>query len=207
MKKQIFFNIGLIVTLYLIPSSCSGAVKTQPSAKEEVKESVAIGKVIEITPVSEAVSLVLKPAGDVTPALGIRKKGVFETLDFTISDLEGKQVSLSDFAGKPVILFFWAVWCPFCTEELPHLQKQYTNIKAKGIEVLAIDINDSSERLKKFLSRNNITLPVLMDEKNRVSTAYQVIGIPTYVLINANGKIQFHGNILPDKYLELLAEK
>lgn len=207
MKKEIFLNIGLIVTLYLIPSSCSVAVKTQPSAKEEVKENVAIGKVTEIAPVFEAVSLVLKPARDVTPALGIRKKGVFETLDFTISDLEGKQVSLSDFAGKPVILFFWAVWCPFCTEELPHLQKQYTNIKAKGIEVLAIDINDSSERLKKFLSRHNITLPVLMDEKNRVSTAYQVNGIPTYVLIDANGKIQFQGNILPADYIQILTQK
>jgi len=206
-KKEVFLNIGLIVTLQFILSSCSGTVKTQPSAQGEVKESVPISKALEVPSVPEAVSFVSQPVKDVFPAPVIRKQGVFETLDFTISDLDGKQVSLSDFAGKPVILFFWAVWCPFCTEELPHLQKQYPNIKAKGIEVLAIDINDSPERLKKFLSRRAITLPVLMDEKSHVATAYKVIGIPTYVLINANGEIQFHGNILPDTYLELLAEK
>lgn len=123
---------------------------------------------------------------------------------FKLMNVQGKEIALSDFHNKPVILFFWATWCPYCTAELPYLQKQYNDIKARGVEVLAIDINEPQERLEKFLDKHKVTLTVLIDKNNQVATSYKVMGIPTYVLIDSAGKIRFHGNTLPSDYLQLL---
>lgn len=128
-------------------------------------------------------------------------------IPFTLLNLSGKEVSLSDFANKPVILFFWATWCPFCTEELPALQKKYNTFKAEGIEVLAIDIAEPQERVEKFVTKRNIELPMLLDKKTETAHAYRVAGIPTYVLIDSAGKIRFHGNTLPGDYSRILNKK
>lgn len=125
--------------------------------------------------------------------------------DFKLLDLTGKEISFSASSGKPALLFFWATWCPFCRDELPHLQKQYQGLKKAGIEVFAIDVSEPKERIEKFLSKkNNLEFPILLDSDSRVASAYNLVGIPTFILIDAQGKIKARSHNFPDDYEQLL---
>ena len=139
------------------------------------------------------------------PALAIDDS---KAADFTLKDLNGNSVSLSNFKDKKaVILFFWASWCHFCRSQLPLLEKEYPKIKSNDIEVLAIDSGENEARVKKFADSNGVTFPVLLDKNQAVSEDYEVAGIPTYILVNEAGVIVYRGNHLPDNYIDLLKEK
>lgn len=125
--------------------------------------------------------------------------------DFKLLDLGGKEIVFSVSSGKPALLFFWATWCPFCRDELPHLQEQYPDLRKAGIDVLAIDVGESRERVEKFLSKKDkLEFPILLDGDSRVSSAYNLVGIPTFILIDAQGKIKSRSHNLPDGYEQLL---
>lgn len=124
--------------------------------------------------------------------------------DFTLSNLTGQEISLTQLKGKPVILFFWTTWCPFCREEMSMLQNEYKNITAGGITLLAIDIGEPQEKVQKFLKNRNIKFNILLDINSKVAYSYNLIGVPTFVLIDAQGKIRFQGNSFPDNYLSIL---
>lgn len=125
--------------------------------------------------------------------------------DFRLENLSGAQVSLDSFKGeKAVLLVFWATWCPPCREEIPHLKRIYAQYQAQGLEILAISIKESREKLTSFARENGINYPVLMDKDGSIASAYQVMGIPTNVIVDKAGVIQFKGNALPD---EVLLEK
>lgn len=127
--------------------------------------------------------------------------------EFQLSDLSGKNVALSNFKGKPAILFIWATWCRYCRVELDHLGKSYQDIQKSGVELLAISSGEPKERVNKYLKNKKVDFPVLLDTDSRVSYAYNVIGIPTLVLVDSQGKIKFQGNNLPDDYLQILSQK
>ncbi|MDD5006220.1 MAG: TlpA disulfide reductase family protein [Candidatus Omnitrophica bacterium] len=121
---------------------------------------------------------------------------------FTLVNLSGKNVSLSDFKGKAVVLFFLTTSCPYCRQELPLLNKEYPNMLASGIELLAIDITESKERVANFAQRYYIKYPVLLDLDGMVSMQYDIIGVPTLILISKEGKVISVENDLPSDYKE-----
>ena len=125
-------------------------------------------------------------------------------VDFSLSDLNGRTVSSADFKGKAVIMFFWATWCPYCRVEIPVLAKKYNEIKGNNIELLAIDIGEKADKVAKFMSQAKAEFPVLLDTDSRVANSYNLLGIPTIILINSRGEITFQGNDLPEDYLERL---
>lgn len=125
-------------------------------------------------------------------------------IDFSLQDLSGKTVSSADFKGKALIMFFWATWCPYCRVEIPVLAKKYNEIKGNNIELLAIDIGERADKVAKFMSQAKAEFPVLLDTDSRVANSYNLLGIPTIILINSQGKIAFQGNDLPEDYLERL---
>ena len=127
--------------------------------------------------------------------------------EFQLSSLSGNNVALSDFKGRPVILFIWSTWCPYCVRELAYLEKAYADIKKNGVELLAIDSGEPRERVARYLNNRKIEFPVLLDTDSRVSYSYNVIGIPTLVLVDAQGMIKFQGNSLPEDYLKILSQK
>jgi peroxiredoxin len=90
--------------------------------------------------------------------------------DFTLRDIDGKSVSLSGHADKVVVMSFWATWCGPCKEEMPHLQKMYTEKKDEGFVVLSISTDDarSASRVKPFIKKNGYTFPVLLDRDSSV---------------------------------------
>ena len=127
--------------------------------------------------------------------------------DFKLLNLSGQQISLSGFRGKPVILFIWTTWCPFCRAELVDLQGRYKGMKQEGIELLAVDTGETKEKVEKFLANKNMEFPVLLDSASGVANAYNIIGVPTLVLIDSQGKIRFQGNELPGNYIQILTRK
>lgn len=110
--------------------------------------------------------------------------------DFSLKDLGGKTVKLSDYRGKIVILNFWAVWCKYCKLEMPDLNELDSELKKSGEAViLAVDVQESEATVKKYISSNNINLKVLMDKDGSVAQKYEVSGFPTTYLINKDGSL------------------
>ena len=112
--------------------------------------------------------------------------------DFTLRDLDGRQVHLSDFAGKVVLLDFWATWCVPCAAELPQLERLYEAHQAEGLIVLGIDMDgpESVAQVVPFARRYNLTFPTLLDEETRVVNVYDPQRVaPMTVLIDRRGII------------------
>ncbi len=110
--------------------------------------------------------------------------------DFTLKDLNGKDVKLSDYRGKVVILNFWAVWCKYCKEEMPDLNELNKELeKDNEAVILTVDVQESQDIVKDYLSTNNIDLKVLMDQDGSVTQTYGVTGFPTTFIINKDGTL------------------
>lgn len=84
------------------------------------------------------------------------------------------------------------------------LQNEYKNITAGGITLLAIDVGEPGEKVERFFKGRNVGFPILLDINSKVAYSYNLIGVPTFVLIDAQGKIRFQGNSFPDNYLSIL---
>ena len=118
--------------------------------------------------------------------------------DFTLPDLDGQPVALSRFLGEtPVLLVFWATWCPECKAAIPEINTLATGPLAGKLQVLGIDFRESREKVANAVKARGIRYPVLLDGKGQVARAYGVVGIPTYVLIGRDGKIVYREHVLP----------
>lgn len=94
--------------------------------------------------------------------------------NFTLRDIDGANVTLSELKGNVVLISFWATWCGPCKEEMPHLQKLYTKWKDKGFVVLSISTDDarSASKVKPYIRKNGYTFPVLLDKSSTVVSTY-----------------------------------
>jgi len=126
--------------------------------------------------------------------------------DFQLKDLDGKEVKLSDFRGKGVILFFWASWCVRCKDHLPEINQIYGMLKDKNIELLAIDVGETAKKVKRFMKKNPIDFPVLLDVSQSVSQSYVVVGVPTFIVMDKDGYLKFQNHFWPYDYEKYLCE-
>lgn len=110
--------------------------------------------------------------------------------DFTLKDISGKEVSLSSFKGKPVLLNFWATWCPYCRKERAHLDAVYKEYKDKGLIVLSVSTDNSVNTVREFLKKVPAGFIVLSDNDGRVASLYNISGLPSSLLINREGIIK-----------------
>ena len=112
--------------------------------------------------------------------------------DFTVYDAEGNEVRLSDFAGKPVVLNFWASWCGPCKSELPAFENVWQEFGG-DIEFLMVNLTDgvseTVDGVSKFVSKNGFTFPVYFDTAQNAAYTYGVTSIPATALVNADGEI------------------
>lgn len=109
--------------------------------------------------------------------------------NFVLENLEGNEVRLSDLKGKGVFLNFWGTWCKPCEREMPYMENQYKVFKDQGVEILAINIQESNLVVERFKNKYALTFPILMDRTDQVRQAYGVVPLPTTFLIDENGKI------------------
>jgi len=112
-----------------------------------------------------------------------------EAPDFTLRNLDGKEVRLTDLRGKLVLLDFWATWCPPCRAAMPMTELLHRQLNDKGLIVLGID-DENAEEQSAFLRKFGYSFSSLVDPANKVSNLYNVGGIPTTVLIDNEGKIR-----------------
>ena len=109
---------------------------------------------------------------------------------FSLKSLDGGQVSLGDFKGKPVLITFWATWCPTCKEELPKLEKFFARRTDQLIILLIAIDGERKAAVQKIVSQNQITLPVLLLLKEKVMDQYGVRGwIPLTFLVDQQGML------------------
>jgi cytochrome c biogenesis protein CcmG/thiol:disulfide interchange protein DsbE len=111
--------------------------------------------------------------------------------EFSVKDLDGKTVSLSDMKGKVVFLNFWATWCPPCREEIPDFVEFYNQNRSRGIEIVGLSVDRlSSDDLRSFVQKNKMSYPVALATK-RIIEAYEPGPyIPTTIVIDKQGRIR-----------------
>ncbi|MBI4398044.1 MAG: TlpA family protein disulfide reductase [Candidatus Omnitrophica bacterium] len=128
-----------------------------------------------------------------------------EYQDFSLNSIEGKSVSLSGFKGKnPVLLVFFATWCPPCRREVPELielEKQYAS---KGLEIVAINVDEPLDTVQKFAAQQGINYTVVLDPGARVTEMYHVQGIPMNILFDQEGHVRHAGHGLPPSIEDVL---
>ncbi|MBX9956396.1 TlpA family protein disulfide reductase [Peribacillus simplex] len=127
---------------------------------------------------------------DEKDALGGLKIGA-KAPNFSLKTLDGKQVELSDYKGKKVMLNFWATWCPPCKKEMPDMEK-YTQQAGDDVVVLAVNIDPEND-VQAFVEDNGITFTIPLDSqsaKNPVNERYKILSIPTTYFIDKKGIIR-----------------
>lgn len=113
-----------------------------------------------------------------------------EILDFSLTALNGEVVPINDYKGHPMIINFWATWCPPCKEEMPLLEKAYVSYSS-DLVVIGISVDDVADEIPQFIRDNAITFPVFRDSSNReLQTLFKVNGFPTTFFIDSDGVLQ-----------------
>lgn len=112
--------------------------------------------------------------------------------DFMVLDHDGNSVKLSDFKGTPVVLNFWASWCPPCKSEMPDFNETCKTYENK-VQFMMVNLTDGDretlESAKAFLDEQEYTFPVFFDTKSEAANAYDVYSIPTTFFIDAEGNV------------------
>ena len=111
--------------------------------------------------------------------------------NFTLKSLNGSNVKLSELRGKVVLLNFWASWCGPCREEMPLLNKIHNKYQPLGFTILGVNVEEQSDAAKNFIAQRPVDFPILLDSKNQVSKMYDVVAMPTTVLIDRDGNMRF----------------
>jgi peroxiredoxin len=134
-----------------------------------------------------AMAIGLLPA--VRSSQGAGPGGTEKAPDFSLKDLKGTEVRLSDSRGRAVLLVFSASWCPYCRREIPELKKLHDRFKDRGLDLIMVDVRESHKKVASFAARYEIPYRVLLDEEGKVARQYGVRGIPDELLIGKDGGI------------------
>jgi peroxiredoxin len=107
--------------------------------------------------------------------------------DFVLKDLSGRKFMLSEQKGKPVLIIFSTTWCSTCRSEIPRYKNIYSTYAPRGLVVVNIDIEEAPDKVARFAEKYQLPYRVLLDDQGLVSQAYQIVGVPTLVLLDQNG--------------------
>ena len=114
----------------------------------------------------------------------------------------GATIKLSDYKGRIVLMNFWASWCGPCREEMPLLEDLYNKYKDQGLVVLGINVDSEVAQAMKFLDKEPVTFPILLDSESAVSEKYQVDAMPTTYIIDRDGTIKAHHRGYRDGFMD-----
>lgn len=109
----------------------------------------------------------------------------------TLTAADGRPVRLSDYRGKPVWLNFWGSWCPPCRAEMPELQAAYERLHHRGLELLAVSLNEPAETAAAFAALNKAKFTILSDpRRENTGAGYPIVNFPTHILIDQDGIVR-----------------
>lgn len=108
--------------------------------------------------------------------------------DFTLPDLQGRQVQLSALRGQVVFINVWTTWCQPCVEEMPTIEKLHGLMAPRGLRILAVNMDALGEQVvRPFVAKYRLTFPVLLDPKSRIERLYATKGVPESFLVDKRG--------------------
>ena len=107
--------------------------------------------------------------------------------NFTLKSRDGQNVELR---GQVVMVNFWASWCGPCRQEFPHLDEIYQRYRRLGFTVLGVNVEEDTRAAERWLADTPVSFPILFDRTNRVSREYDVVAMPSTVLIDRDGKVR-----------------
>lgn len=110
--------------------------------------------------------------------------------DFTLDRLDNGSVSLTDLSGKPVLLEFWAPWCPGCLDNIAPMKELYSRFAGR-VHIIAPSLEENRKSISAFVQKHNIPYPIILATRNFLSD-YQISTIPVTIIIDKNGIIRKH---------------
>ncbi|GAA4709395.1 thiol-disulfide oxidoreductase ResA [Brevibacillus fulvus] len=155
------------------------------------------------------VALIFAIYSSVVKDPGVVKAGD-EAPNFSLQQLNGSNVKLTDLRGKGVVLNFWGTWCEPCKTEMPALQKQYEALKDKGLVVVGVNIGETEVAVDPFVKSLGVQFPILMDRKSDVTKLYKIGQIPASYFIDEDGVVrdifvgQMSEEFIADKVAKIL---
>lgn len=127
---------------------------------------------------------------------------------FELTAASGEPVDSASFRGRVVLYEFWATWCTPCHVQVEILKSIYPRARAAGVEFVAVAAGEPVEIVREFLAKSPYPYPSLLDPEEKLSTALQVLGLPTLVVVDRDGGIVWRQTGLTDEatILEALDE-
>ena len=115
--------------------------------------------------------------------------------DFTLKSNSGENLRLSEHRGEVVMINFWASWCGPCRQEMPLLEQLYSEYQPLGFTILGVNVEEDSSKAEALLSDIPVSFPVLFDTQSQVSKLYDVVAMPSTVLVDRDGNVRYlhHG--------------
>jgi peroxiredoxin len=174
-----FIILGLALTLIIFGGTLFGGAEATNTAET----SSSILEQVPAFETAETDSIELPTGG------GLLEIGDL-AYDFALNDVSGNSVQLSDYAGQPVIINFWATWCGPCRVEMPELEAAYQAHQEEGLVILALDQQESAEDVSKFFKELGLNFTAVLDTEGTVSELYGVASVlPTTFFINGDGEV------------------
>lgn len=207
MLKNLMAMLSLLIVIAM--SACGGANPANTTSTQNAKSGSADSVKDQASSVSPSetgdVASEASEKEEATETTAPEEKkpddALGEALDFTLPDLEGNEITLSDYRGKNVFLIFWATWCPYCKTQMPFVEE----LQQEGREdlvILAVSTDKGDYVVEKWQKDTGYTFPILLDHDNALKAIrykYKVMTIPGNFLIDKEGQIVAKRNSMKSK--------
>lgn len=117
--------------------------------------------------------------------------GTPEAPPIELRSLDGQALALAQYRGRVVVVNFWATWCEPCVEEMPSLQRLREDLAGEAFEILAVNYQEGEPRIRAFLNKVPLTIPILRDTDGGVARAWKVRIFPSSFVIDPEGRIRY----------------
>lgn len=181
-----FLLLGAALALVLFGGDLFGGNQSSVAVVNDPGESAVLDQdaVVEFPTTESSVAEI--PPSNPGGVLEVGDKA----LNFTLLDLDGNPVSLADYAGRPVIVNFWATWCAPCRIEMPELQAAYDAYQDDELAILALNQDEPVDVARDyFVDEIGLTFTALLDDNSAIATAFGTFGLPTTYFIDGEGTI------------------
>ena len=166
---------------------------------------------IKKKPIKAALNALALTAGIVVSSLAQAGKPVVVgdmAPEYSFKTIAGQSIQSKQLKGdKPIYMKFWATWCSYCTEEMPHTQATFEKY-GDQLEVVAMNVgmNDSVNKINHFFKKNDYSIPVYFDAKGDLTAMFGITGTPQHILIDKTGKVIHRSSLLTDDLEEKIKQ-
>ena len=139
-----------------------------------------------------AISPLLTACGQTPPAAELSEAVAdHPPPDFRLATLDGGEIGPLDYEGEAVVLDFWATWCGPCRLQAEYLEELHEELDGKNVQFLAVNVGETAEQVQDFVAETPFPYPVLLDSKDTLTSRYNLLGLPTVMVVDTQGKISF----------------